>query len=125
MEGRGRSAGIDDKEAPLVRNKATEKRLREILQNYYEVLSSGSAKEHELRGRINGYSEALLSLGQMDKAALKAITDEEHFKKFQMTAEARRRVAGGTTQIWSERDWGRYDEPTYIRRPLRCKRRGQ
>ena len=123
MEGRPGSKRIIDKEAPLVRNKAAERRLREILQSYYEVISSGSAREHELKGRVNGYSEALLSLGQIDGAALKAIIDEEHFIKFEMTAEARRQVANGASQIWSAQDWERYDEPTYLRRPLRCKRK--
>ena len=123
MEGRTGSAWIIDEEAPLVRNKTAERRLREILQSYYEVISSGSAREHELKGRANGYSEALLSLGQIDGAALKAIIDEEHFRKFEMTADARRQVANGASQIWSAQDWERYDEPTYLRRPLRCKRK--
>ena len=123
MEGREESAKTTDKEAPLVRNKNTERRLREILQNYYDVISSGSPKEHELRGRVNGFSEALLSLGQIDKSSLKSIFEEVHFKKFQMSKEARLQVANGSSQIWSEQDWGRYDEPTYIRRPLRCRRK--
>ena len=123
MEGRNGSARIIDEEAPLVRNKAAERRLREILQNYYEVISSGSAREHELKGRANGYSEALLSLGQIDGAALKSIIDEEHFRKFEMTAEARRQVSSGANQLWSAQDWERYDEPTYLRRPLRCERK--
>ena len=123
MEGRTGSARTIDKEAPLVRNKNTERRLREILQNYYEAISSGSTREHELKGRANGYSEALLSLGQIDRTALKRIFEEEHFKKFQMSKEARLQVANGSSQIWSEQDWDKYDEPTYIRRPLRCGRK--
>ena len=123
MEGRTGAERTIDEEVPLVRNKDTEKRLREILQSYYEVISSGSAREHELKGRAKGYSEALLSLRQIDSAALKAIIDEEHFRKFEMTAEARRQVASGASQIWSAQDWERYDEPTYLRRPLRCKRK--
>ena len=123
MEGRTGSKRIIDKEAPLVRNKNTERRLREILQNYYDVIPSGSSKEHELKGLVNGYSEALLSLGQVDRTALKRIFEEEHFKKFQMSKEARLQVANGSSQIWSEQDWGKYDEPTYIRRPLRCRRK--
>ena len=123
MEGRTGSKRIIDREAPLVRNKNTERRLREILQNYYDVISSGSSKEHELKGLVNGYSEALLSLGQIDRTALKRIFEEEHFKKFQMSKQARMQVANGSSQIWSEQDWGRYDEPTYIRRPLRCRRK--
>ena len=123
MEGRTGSVRIIDKEAPLVRNKDTEKRLREILREYYELLVSDSRRVHLLKERFNGYSEALLSLGQIDGAALKAIIDEEHFRKFEMTAEARRQVANGASQIWSAQDWERYDEPTYLRRPLRCKRK--
>ncbi len=123
MEGRKESARTTDEGAPLVRNKNTERRLREILQNYYDVISSGSLKENELKGQVNGYSEALLSLGQIDRTALKRIFEEEHFKKFQMSKEARLQVANGSSQSWSEQDWVRYDEPTYLRRPLRCKRK--
>ena len=123
LEGRTGSARIIDEEAPLVRNKVAEKRLREILHNYYDVISSGSAKEHELKGRVNGYSEALLSLGQIDRTALKKIFEEEHFQAFQMTKEARQGAVVGSTESWSERDWGKLDEPTYLRRPLRCKRK--
>ena len=123
MEGRNESERIIDKEAPLVRNKNTEKRLREMLREYYELLASDSPREHQLKGRFNGYSEALLTLGQIDKPSLQAIVDDEHFQAFQMTKEARQRAVVGSTESWSERDWGKLDEPTYLRRPLRCKRK--
>ena len=123
MEGRTGSARTIDKEAPLVRNKNSEKRLREILREYYELLASDSPREHQLKGRFNGYSEALLTLGQIDKPSLQAIVDDEHFQAFQMTKEARQRAVVGSTESWSEREWGKLDEPTYLRRPLRCKRR--
>ena len=123
MEGRKESARTTDKEAPLVRNKNTEKRLREILREYYELLASDLPREYQLKGRFNGYSEALLTLGQIDKASLQAIVDDEHFQMFQMTKEARQIAAVGSTEAWSERDWRKLDEPTYLRRPLRCKRK--
>ena len=123
MEGRNESERIIDKEAPLVRDKDTEKRLREILRQYYELLASDSPHQNQLKGRFNGYSEALLTLGQIDKPSLQAIVDDEHFQMFQMTKEARQRAVVGSTETWSDRDWGKLDEPTYIRRPLRCKRK--
>ena len=123
MEGRTGSKRTIDKEAPLVRNKNTEERLREMLREYYELLASDSPREYQLKGRFNGYSEALLTLGQIDKASLQAIVDDEHFQAFQMTKEARQRAVVGSTESWSERDWGKLDEPTYLRRPLRCRRK--
>ena len=123
MEGRTVSKRIIDKEAPLVRNKNTEKRLREILREYYGLLASDSPREYQLKGRFNGYSEALLTLGQIDKTSLQAIVDDEHFQMFKMTKEARQSAVVGSTEAWSERDWRKLDEPTYIRRPLKCKRK--
>ncbi len=123
MEGRRRSEGIVDKEAPLVRNKNTERRLREILREYYELLAGDSPRHHQLKGRFNGYAEALLTLGQIDKSSLQAIIHNEHFQMFQMTKEARQNAVVGSTESWSDRDWAKLDEPTYIRRPLRCKRK--
>ena len=123
MEGRNRSERTIDRETPLVRNKATEKRLREILREYYELLASDSPREYQLKGRFNGYSEALLTLGQIDKPSLQAIVDDEHFQMFQMTKEVRKSAVVGSTESWSERDWRKLDEPTYLRRPLRCKRK--
>ena len=123
MEGRNESERTIDRETPLVRNRDTEKRLREILREYYELLASDSPREHQLKGRFNGYSEALLTLGQIDKPSLQAIVDEEHFQAFQMTKEARQRAVVGSTESCSERDWGKLDEQTYLRHPLRCKRK--
>ena len=123
MEGRTGSERIIYKEAPLVRNKDMEKRLREILREYYGLLASDSPREYQLKGRFNGFSEALLTLGKIDKPSLQAIVDDEHFQMFQMTKEVRKSAVVGSTESWSERDWGKLDEPTYLRRPLRCKRK--
>ena len=112
MEGRTGSARIIDKEAPLVRNKNTEKRLREILREYYELLASDSPREHQLKGRFNGYAEALLTLGQIDKPSLQAIVDDEHFQMFQMTKEARQRAVVGSTESWSEIGGSWMSQPT-------------
>ena len=35
-------------------------RLKQLVRNYYKTTGSGTDKEHESRGRANGFIEALL-----------------------------------------------------------------
>ncbi len=104
----------------MVLEKYTEERLREILSSYYELLSTDTPEAYQLKGRFNGYSEALLTLGQIDKTSLRGIIEEEHLRKFQMTQEARYYGAAQSASHWSDKDWSKFDQPTYIRQPRGC-----
>ena len=123
MEGRTGSRRIIDKEAPLVTDNKSEKRIRQLLRSYYELIDSGTPAEVERKGRINGFCEALVLLGQTDGKSIRAIFNEEHLNHFGMTREARYYRVSGSDEIWSQRDWAKFDHPTYARRPLKCKRK--
>ena len=123
MEGRQRFGRIIDMESPLVTEKKSEKRIRQLLRSYYELIDSGTPAELECKGRINGFCEALVLTGQTDAESVRAIFNDEHLGHFGMTREARYYRVSGLDQIWTQRDWEKFDRPTYIRRPLRCERK--
>ena len=123
MEDRQRFGRIEDGDSPLVTNENSEKRIRQLLRTYYELVDSGTPAEMECKGRINGFCEALVLTGQTDADSISAVLNEEHQAYFGMTREAKYYRVSGSEQIWSERDWDKFDRPTYTRRPLRCERK--
>ena len=123
MEGRNKSERTIDKEAPLVTDEKLEKRIRQLLRSYYDLLDSGTPAEVECKGRINGFCEALILSSQTSAERIRTIFNEEHLGHFGMTREARYYRVSGSDQIWAQRDWEKFDRPTYTRRPLRCDRK--
>ena len=112
-----------EKEDPLALQENSKHRLRQLLKSYYEILDSKTEREFESKGRVNGFCEALILSGQADTETLQDLLNNEHVRYFGFTREARYYKAVNSDQAWSERDWGRFDEPTFMRRPLRCKRK--
>ena len=98
-------------------------RLKQLVRNYYKATESGTSKGHELRGRANGFVEALLLTTKITKKQIDDLIEKEHLEFFGMTREKRFLTAGNSDSKQIEKNWGKYDEPTYMRRPLRCKKK--
>ena len=103
--------------------KNLEDRLRQLLKAYYELIDSDTSQEHECKGRINGFCEALIQSGQTDPETIQNIFNREHLDHFGMTREARYYQVVGSEEMWGQRDWEKFDRPTYARRPLPCKKK--
>ena len=103
--------------------KNSEDRLRQLLKSYYELIDSNTSQEYEYKGRVNGFCEALIYSGQTDPETIQAIFNREHLEHFGMTREARYYQVVGSEEMWGQRDWEKFDRPTYARRPLPCKKK--
>ena len=98
-------------------------RLKQLVRAYYKVTGSGADKEIESRGRANGFVEALLLTSKITKNQIDQIIEKEHLEFFGMTREKSFQAAGNSDSQWVEKNWDKYDEPAYTRRPLRCKKK--
>tara|TARA_B100000886_G_scaffold261203_1_gene186028 strand:- start:138 stop:464 length:327 start_codon:yes stop_codon:yes gene_type:complete len=107
----------------LVSKISTVTRLREILASYYEIDGSDSERELLLKGTFNGFAEAMLLSGQINHDSIREIVEEEKLRAFEMRRGAQRFAVNGSGRFQSDEAWERFDTPTYLRRPLRCKRK--
>ena len=107
----------------MARSEILEKRLRQLLNSYYELLDSNSPREAELKGTVSGFCEALILTRQMDAASVKKIMDQAHHQYFGMDRDTRYYAVQGSGHIWSQPDWEKFDQPTYARRPRRSDRK--
>ena len=80
-------------------------------------------KEHEARGRANGFIEDLLMTTTVTKNQVDQIIEREHLDFFGMTREKRMHAVANSNETWAEKNWDKFDEPAYTRRPLRCKKK--
>ena len=123
MEGRPRFGRFIDEGTPSVMEKKLEARIRQMLRSYYELIDSNTVSEHESRGKINGFCEALVLTRQTDAENIRALFDEVHLDFFGMTKEARHYQVSGSDHLWSQHNWTKFDRPAYTRRPRRCGRK--
>mgnify|MGYP001157149342 CR=1 FL=1 len=98
-------------------------RLKQLVRSYYKATNSSANKEHEARGRANGFIEALLMTTTVTKNQVDQIIEREHLDFFGMTREKRMHAAVNSNETWAEKNWDKFDEPAYTRRPLRCKKK--
>ena len=98
-------------------------RLKQLVRDHYKTAGSGTDKEHESKGRANGFAEAVLLTTKITKKQIEQIIEKEHLEFFGMTREKRFQGAGNSDRTWVEKNWDRYDEPAYMRRPLPCKKK--
>ena len=98
-------------------------RLRQLVRSYYKASNSGTDKEYEFKGRANGFIEALLMTTRITKKQIEEVIEKEHLDFFGMTREARSKSTDKTNGRFVERDWEKFDEPAYMRRPLRCRKK--
>ena len=98
-------------------------RLNQLVRNYYKLSGSGTDKAHECKGRANGFVEALLLTTKITKKQIDEIIEKEHLEYFGTTRAKRLLATGNPHATLVEKDWDRYDEPAYKRRPLRCKKK--
>ena len=98
-------------------------RLKQLVRSYYKATNSSVNKEHEALGRANGFIEALLMTTTVTKNQVDQIIEREHLDFFGMTREKRGQIAASSNQTWADKNWDKFDEPAYTRRPLRCKKK--
>ena len=98
-------------------------RLKQLVRNYYKTNGSDTNKQHELKGRANGFAEAVLLTTKITKKQIDEIIEKEHMEFFGMTREKRFQTAGDSDGTRVEKNWDKYEEPAYTRRPLRCKKK--
>ena len=98
-------------------------RFRRLLRSYYKTADSGANKEHECKGRANGFAEALLMTTPLTENEIDKIVEKEHLDFFGITREKRFYATANSAGQWVERNWDKFDQPTYARRPLRCKKK--
>ena len=98
-------------------------RLKQLVRNCYKTTGSGTDKEHEFRGRANGFIEALILTTRLTTKQIDEIIEEEHLEFFGVTREKRSQAAGNSDSTLVEKNWDRYDQPAYTRRPLRCRKK--
>ena len=101
--------------------KKAEKRLREMLASHYRLSGTGTDLEHETKGIVKGFCEALLSARILKPDQINEIIHDEHLKVFGMTKEARMLSENSMSGPWTDRDWDRFDKPTIERRGPRKK----
>ena len=58
-----------------------------------------------------------------EKLSFEEVIEKEHLDFFGMTREARSNSTDKTNGRFIERDWEKFDEPAYMRRPLRCRKK--
>ena len=100
-------------------------RLKQLVRNYYKATGSGTNEEHELKGRANGFVEALLLTTRLTKKQIDEIIEKEHLDFFGMTREAYSHSADKSRTQQVEMDWEKFNEPAYRRRPLRCRKKNR
>ncbi len=98
-------------------------RLRQLVRHYYAATGAGTSKEHELKGKANGFVEALLMTTNMTKNQIEQIIEKEHLDFFGITREARLSTPDESKERWPQKNWDKFDEPAYRRRPLRAKKK--
>ena len=98
-------------------------RLRQLVRSYYKASDSGTNKEYEFKGRANGFIEALLFTTRITRKQIEEIVEKEHLEFFGITREARSHRTQKSNGRWLDRDWEKFDEPAYTRRPLRCRKK--
>tara|TARA_B100001093_G_scaffold17865_1_gene16220 strand:+ start:595 stop:1047 length:453 start_codon:yes stop_codon:yes gene_type:complete len=101
--------------------KRAEKRLREMLASHYRLSGTGSELEHETKGLVKGFCEALVFGRILKPDQINDIIHDEHLKIFGMTKEARMLVENSMPGPWTDRNWDRFDKPTIERRGPRKK----
>jgi hypothetical protein len=95
--------------------KRAEKRLRELLTAHYRLSGTGTDSEHETKGLVKGFCEALVFGRILKPDQINEIIQDEHLKTFGMTKEARMLSENALSGPWSDRDWDRFDKPTIER----------
>ena len=90
-------------------------RFRRLLRSYY--------KEHEFKGRANGFAEALLITTPITENQIDEIIEKEHLDFFDITREKRFYATTNFNSQRVERNWDKFDQLAYTRRPLRCEKK--
>ena len=103
--------------------KKSVERFRYLLRSYYKTNGSDTNKQHELKGRANGFAEALLMTTKITENQIDDVIEKEYSDFFGITRENRFHATANSTNQWVEKNWDKYDQPAYARRPLRCKKK--
>ena len=65
----------------------------------------------------------MLLTTKITKKQIEEIIEKEHLEFFGMTREKRFQTAGDFDGTRVEKNWDKYDQPAYARRPLLCKKK--
>ena len=91
------------------------KRLRQKLNEFYNLDDTASVKRSALGDEIDGYLEAGILLNVITEEEFLTIADEEHLSVYGISLKQRKlNLSCNLTQ--QERDWEKYNQPTYIRK---------
>ena len=94
----------------------SEKALGALIRQYLQLEGTRCAKEIELKGRLDGFRDALKLARLVDDSRFQQLFSEAHFEVFGMTRGAKSLTIGVPAQQLTMGDWEKFDTPTVLRR---------
>ena len=99
--------------------KEAEKGLRALINEYLHMRGSNCLKEIEIKGRLEGFRQALVLAKLVKDDRFQEIFAEVHLEIFGMTSGAKSLAIGVAGQQLTMKDWEKFDVPTIVRRGRR------
>ena len=99
--------------------KDAEKGLRALVNEYLHMQGSNCLKEIEIKGRLDGFRQALVLAKLVNDERFQEIFADVHFEIFGMTTGAKSLAIGVAGQQLTMKDWEKFDVPTVVRRGRR------
>ena len=96
--------------------KKAEYALRRILREFMYVEGSNCAEEIALKGKLEGFREALDLARLVNEDRFEELFAQTHLEVHGMTTRAKNLSIGVPAQQLTMNDWEKFDKPTVVRR---------